>query len=353
MFEVALVHNGLRPFKRMCDLAVSFDEPIDGLTHLTWGDEARSPQSLSPEYAKPDFYLVQPGSMSRREMEAHVGVSRKPSIFLGFVRAEIIQNHVKLHILGITGDNLIHEIEKLPATFSVVMPGLDMAGCHLQRAEQSSCAMSLVPVRKARKRLAVRQPQPPLSPLQSLDARLLIYAKHNSVLRRRQIQRHNIRGLGRELRVGAYAPTVPPHKMDPVCAQHAPYMGGGYTSKSFGQQIARPGAVTLWRRFIQHVENAFLSLLAIAFRGSRSGGIRKPCYAYGGETHSPFTYGRGPHTESASDTHGSLSIGRAQDDPGPQHQLLLGRTQPYPAFQRSAVVFRQLNNSSLALHSKS
>ena len=57
--------------------------------------------------------------MSRREVKVHVGVALQPPIFLGFVRVEIVANHVKL-----------------PAAFSVVMPGFDLPGCDLQCAKE-------------------------------------------------------------------------------------------------------------------------------------------------------------------------------------------------------------------------
>ena len=52
--------------------------------------------------------------MSRREVKVHVGVALQPPIFLGFVRVEIVTNHVKLRIFGIGSDEFVHKVENPP-----------------------------------------------------------------------------------------------------------------------------------------------------------------------------------------------------------------------------------------------
>jgi len=133
---------------------------------------------------------------------------------------------------------------------------------------------------------------------------------------------------------------VPPHKMNPVCAQHTPYMVCGYISQRIGKHFTRPSVITIWRMVIQNVQNAFLGIRAIPLRGSRPCGIAKTRYTDRRETYSPFTYSHRAHTESVGNTYRGLSIGRTQDYPSSQYQPLLGRTGPYPAFQCSLVVFR-------------
>src|SRR4030067_2269782 len=108
MFKVTLLHNYLLPFKRMCDLAVRVSDPVDSLAHLTRGSETRCSQSLTPQYAEPDLDLIEPRSMSRREVKAYVGMPHEPPIFLGLVGVQIIQDHVKLHIVWIDGDAFVH-----------------------------------------------------------------------------------------------------------------------------------------------------------------------------------------------------------------------------------------------------
>lgn len=66
-------------------LTVCFDESINGLAHLARRCETRTAQGLTPEYREPDLDHVQPGSVCRREVKAHVRMPRKPAVVLQLV----------------------------------------------------------------------------------------------------------------------------------------------------------------------------------------------------------------------------------------------------------------------------
>ena len=56
--------------------------------------EAGRAKRLSAQDAKPNFHLVEPGSVRGREMKMNVGMRGQPTILPGFVSVQIVQNHV-------------------------------------------------------------------------------------------------------------------------------------------------------------------------------------------------------------------------------------------------------------------
>jgi len=109
------MNNILGPLERMSILGIGYNKGIDGFTHVPSRHSIEPTQSLAPEYAKPAFHLVEPGSMRRSVMEVDVGISRKPAIVLGLVGVKVIQDDMEF-LLRIMRHNLIPEVEKLPAT---------------------------------------------------------------------------------------------------------------------------------------------------------------------------------------------------------------------------------------------
>jgi hypothetical protein len=53
---------------------------------------------------EPDFDLIEPGRLCRREMEMDVGVASKPAVVLGLMGVEIIEDDVDLPT-GVLGDD--------------------------------------------------------------------------------------------------------------------------------------------------------------------------------------------------------------------------------------------------------
>jgi hypothetical protein len=104
-------------------------------------------------------------------METHVGVKAQPVVPFGFVRVQIVQNHMNLSS-RMLADYLVHEIEKLAPAPIVARPNLP--GSHIQSRKQSGSSMPLVIMAEATQRPASRNFQVPLSPLQRLNIRFLI-----------------------------------------------------------------------------------------------------------------------------------------------------------------------------------
>jgi len=94
---------------------------------------------------------------------------------------EVVEDHVDFAV-GMFGYDAVHEVEKFHAAATLVMIALHQPGSHFRSRIQSGRPMPLVVMLKARKRLAVRQLQPTLSPFQSLNVRFLVRA-HTAIRR--------------------------------------------------------------------------------------------------------------------------------------------------------------------------
>src|SRR6266446_492625 len=98
----------------------------------------------------------------------------------------------------------------------------DLSGGDFERRKQCCGAMPLVIVALAGQGAAIGQLQITLRSLQSLDRGLLVYAQHNGLRRRRDIEADNIGGFGRKVRVVALAPGLASHQVNLVAAQEPP-----------------------------------------------------------------------------------------------------------------------------------
>ena len=161
---------------------------------------------------------------------------------------------------GVLGNHAVLEVEELHPAAALVVPGLDESGGHLERGEQRGRAMPGVFVIEARQRLAVGQLEPPLGALERLDVGLLVDRQHHRVVRRIQVQRDDVGGLLRKLRIGADAPAAPPLQGDVVAAQHAPDVVLGDVLQPLREQCPVPARVALGRGLVQRRQDPTLVL---------------------------------------------------------------------------------------------
>jgi len=106
--------------------------------------------------------------------------------------------------------DLVHEIQEFSPPPSVVMARKDLSGSDVEGREQRGGAVPLVAVATSVQCLAIGEAEPPLRALQGLDRGLLIHAQNQRILRRIQIQPHDIGCFGTEFRIRADTPTPPP-----------------------------------------------------------------------------------------------------------------------------------------------
>lgn len=108
---------------------VDLNKALDGILQLANRDKTGGPERLSGKDAKPDFHLVEPRGMCRCKMEMDIGMLSQPPIVLWFMGIEVVENDVKF-LFGVHGDDVVHEIEELPASSSLVGARSDpSSGC--------------------------------------------------------------------------------------------------------------------------------------------------------------------------------------------------------------------------------
>src|SRR5271166_4517518 len=90
------------------------------------------------------------------------------------------------------------------------------------RAANSVRAVSLVVVRLAGERAAVRQLEIALGALQGLDRRLLVDGEHDRILGRRHVEANDLGRFGHKVGVIALAPGLATRKVDLLSAEKAP-----------------------------------------------------------------------------------------------------------------------------------
>jgi hypothetical protein len=86
-----------------------------------------------------------------------------------------------------------------------------------------------------------------------------------------KVESGNVCGLGCELRVSRDAPTSTALQRDVTLAQDSPNLIVRDVGKRLGQKPSSPGAVSFWRRRIQHRQNSLFSFLIVRSRRTRSG----------------------------------------------------------------------------------
>ena len=109
-------------------------------------------------------------------MKMDVGMAFEPAVVLGLVGIEIVENDMDFFFVAVGVYEAIHEIQEFPASSTFVMASLNQASGGFESREERGGAMPFVFMSKARNSPSVGQPDVALCPLQSLNARLFIYA---------------------------------------------------------------------------------------------------------------------------------------------------------------------------------
>src|SRR3981081_605445 len=85
---------GFGPNERLGTFVVGVNEGIDVLSQLLDRSERGAAEGFSFQDREPDLDLVQPGSPCRCKMEMHILMTCQPTIVLGFVGAEVVEDDV-------------------------------------------------------------------------------------------------------------------------------------------------------------------------------------------------------------------------------------------------------------------
>ena len=126
-------------------------EVVDVFAQLGNGFEGSTAQRFSFEDRKPDLDLIEPGCSGRREVELHVGMTLEPAVIFGLMGIEVIEDDVDGSV-RVSGDDAVHEVEKLDAPPAIFVSSCHFAGCHFESGKQGRGAVALVVVAAAGKR---------------------------------------------------------------------------------------------------------------------------------------------------------------------------------------------------------
>jgi hypothetical protein len=62
-------------------------------------------------------------------------MSSQPAIVFGLVAGKIVQHHMDL-LIGMSGQHLVHELQKISATPAPVVAGLNLAASNVQSSKK-------------------------------------------------------------------------------------------------------------------------------------------------------------------------------------------------------------------------
>lgn len=262
----------LLPFEGMGVLVIGGNKGVDMMAQLLGAGEAGRGERLGTENAEPDLHLIEPRGVGGDVMEANVFMALEPTVVLGLVGVEVVQDDVDLPE-GIGGHDAVHEIKELHPAAAPVVAGRDQSGGHFQGGEQGGGPVPFVVVGKTGEGLAVGQTEPALGAFQGLDVRLLIHRQHHGILGGIQVQPHHIGGFLGKAGVGTDTPAVAPCQADGVLAQHPPNVISGNVFEGGRQQSPIPARVSGGRGGVQLPQDALFGAGIVARRFAAARGV--------------------------------------------------------------------------------
>lgn len=342
---------GFGPDERLGVLIVGFDEGIDVLSELFDRGEGGAMQRLSFQDGEPDFNLVEPRSPRGCEVEVNVRMTLEPSVVLGLVGAEVVENDMDGSVgVAIGSDDVVHEIEEFDATSTLFVRDGDFAGGHLESGKQGRGAVALVVMAMPGQRPPVRQLQKALRTLQRLDRGLLIDADDNRILGRRHVEPDHVGGLGGKLGIVALAPRLASGKIDPLGAQDAPDLLLMHVAQRRRNQRPRPPREPGRRGTFQDRQNAPAGLDVVLPGRTGPGPLGQTRKSFPSEPASPQAHCPRHRANRARDRPRRAALASHQDDPRAQHIALFTRRCPNSGFKHRTILRRQPDFRSWGYH---
>ena len=123
---------------------VDLDEVVDGVTDLVGVGEARALEGCTGQDAEPDLDLIEPTGTGGDEVEVHVLVLLEPSVVLGLVGVEVVEDDMDLDVPGVVGHEFVHEGEEVAPLAARMMAGLDAPGCGFEGSYEGGGPVALL-----------------------------------------------------------------------------------------------------------------------------------------------------------------------------------------------------------------
>jgi hypothetical protein len=180
------------PLKGSGSLIVGFDVAHELAAQVGNGFEDSAGNNVALDFGEPVFDLIEPGTISGRVMQRHVGMVDKEAIHeLGFVGGEVVHDEVDFLAGGLCGDDLFEKADKLLAGVAAGSASNDLAAPGLEGGIKGESAvteilepMTLCPSRRER--------QHGIEPVEGLDGGLFIHTEDGSMDWRGQIESNDV-----------------------------------------------------------------------------------------------------------------------------------------------------------------
>ena len=135
----------IAPADRLRRLVVVPDVPTDLPREIVDRGEDATGEQIPFDLGEPEFDLIQPRGIRRREVQAHVGVRDQDGPHrLRLVGREIVENHVNLAPRRLTGDDVAEELDKGRAGVSRHGLREQRAGPRVERGKERQRAVPVV-----------------------------------------------------------------------------------------------------------------------------------------------------------------------------------------------------------------
>ena len=175
---------------------------FDGHDQFLHAAKDAAPKALLRQLAEPALDQVEPRGAGRREVQLKARMGGQPVAHrLVLVGPVVVEDDVQGQIGRERAVEAPQELQEFLMPMTAVALADDLAGQHVQRGEQRRCAVTLVVVGH-RAAAAGLHRQARLRAVESLNLALLVDTQHDGLVRRVQVQPHDVGQLLGERRVG-------------------------------------------------------------------------------------------------------------------------------------------------------
>ncbi len=279
--------------------------------------------------AEKAFGQVDPGGMRRGMVKVDLGMPPEPSLGgRALVDVQVVQDNVKLAV-RVVPRHLVHETQEIDGGSSFHF-GQNLAGGNFQGRQQGMGTVPDIFIGPTAGLLGPQR-QERLGAIESLDARLLIYAQHQGLFRGIQVKPHHIQQLGFKVRIGTEGEGAQAMGLEAGSAQHALHGAAGQPDLA-GQGAHTPAALKL-RLLADPVLDPLPDLGAVFDGPAGARGVAQSVQAAGGKTPPPLTDGDWRKSQAQGDLLVRISVVGTQHDARPRGQTLRRGGSPHPILQ--------------------
>src|SRR5215472_4983199 len=233
--------SGGRPHKGTPVEIVIDDIGVDLLHQLFDTAEGAAPNGLLSDEPEPALDLIEPTRIGRGVVQMIARMSGEPGLDLGMLMgAVVVRDQMNLQPRRNAGVEMFEKAQKLLVAVARLALGDNRTMQHVERREQSGGAVAVIIVGYAFD-VAQAHRQHRLGTFQRLDLALLVDAQHQRLVRRIEIQTHDVAHLLYEERVGRELEALSAMRLQTEQREIATHRALG-DAAGFGRQAHAPVA---------------------------------------------------------------------------------------------------------------